>query len=534
MLDLQAILVSIALLIAFVKFVLSYTNTRKLPPSPPALPFIGHLYLFKRPLHQTLARISQRYGPITFLRFGSRPVYVISSPLLAEECFTTHDLALANRPQLLSAKQSDGNVIGIGNANYGPYWRSIRKIAAVELLSAQQLHGSSNVRAREIEDMARQLFNSWKTGCIGSKGKNGMKKLELKRSLYRLSLNVFMTMIAGKRFSGDNTKDMEETERFREVVEEVSALSGASNIEDFVPILRFLDLNRVIKKKAHLIKQQLEMIQKLIEEHRTNSVETKKTIIADLLELQKNDPDGYSDKIIRNISQSMILAGTDTSSNTMVWVMANLLNNPHVLKKAAAEIDKHIGNERLITESDIAQVPYLGCILSEVLRLYTGVPLLLPHESREDVTIGGYNIPQGTMVLVNVYHIHRDPDIWEEPEKFKPERFENGKAEGKFMIPFGMGRRRCPGEGLAMRQIGLIIGTLIQCFDWERTTNELVDLSEGSGLTLPKAVPLEAMYQPREAMMKDEGYWIPLSLPVACMRVRRTVFWIKQGTYHFN
>jgi len=184
------------------------------------------------------------------------------------------------------------------------------------------------------------------------------------------------------------------------------------------------------------------------------------------------------------------------------WAIANLLNNPEVLNKAVAEIDKHVGKERLIEESDMTQVPYLQCILSEVLRLYPGGPLLVPHESREDVNIGGYNIPSKTMVLVNVYDIHRDPDIWEEPKKFKPERFENGKAEGKWMIPFGMGRRRCPGEGLAMREVGLILGTLIQCFDWERTGDELVDLTEGSGLTLPKAVPLEAMYRPREAMIK--------------------------------
>ncbi|XP_078165457.1 isoflavone 3'-hydroxylase-like [Carex rostrata] len=499
MMDIQAILLSIALLIVFAKFVLSYTNTRKLPPSPPVLPFIGHLYLFKKPLHHTLSRISQRYGPITFLRFGSRPVYVISSPLLAEECFTTHDLALANRPQLLSAKHSDGNVIGIGNANYGPYWRSVRRIATVELLSPQQLHASSGVRAIEVEDMARRLFKSWKTCCIGSEGSDWMKKLELKTILFGLSLNVLMTMIAGKRFYGDNIEDMEETKRFREAVDELSTLSGVSNIEDFAPVLRLLDLNGVMKRKACLIKQQLEMIKKLIEEHMTNSADTKKTMIADL---QRNDPEGYSEQKIENIILSMILAGTDTSSNTTVWAMANLLNNPQVLKKAAAEIDKHVGNDRLINESDIALVPYLGYIMSEVLRLYPGAPLLLPHESREDVTIGDYNIPHGTMLFVNVYHIHRDPNIWEEPMKFKPERFNNGKAEGKFMIPFGMGRRRCPGEGLAMRQVGLILGTLIQCFDWKRTTNELVDLTEGSGLTLPKAVPLEAMYRPREAMME--------------------------------
>ncbi|XP_078163874.1 (+)-piperitol/(+)-sesamin synthase CYP81Q2-like [Carex rostrata] len=502
---LQSILLSIVFIV-LVKFVLSYTtNKRKLPPSPPALPFIGHLYLFKKPLHHALARISQKYGPITFLRFGPRPVLVISSRLLAEECFTTHDLALANRPQLPSAKRINENVgiIGIGAANYGPFWRSVRKIAAVELLSAQRLHASSDVRAREVQDMARRLFKSWKTCCMGSNGSDcPVKKLELKTSLFELSLNVLMITIAGKRFYGDNIEDLEETKRFREAVEEHFALSGASNIEDFVPVLRFLDLNGVMKKKRHLLKQHIEMSKKLIEEHRTNSADTKKTMIAHLLELQRKDPEGYSDHIIQSISLSILLAGTDTSANTVEWAMANLLNNPEVLKKAAAEIDMHVGTERLIEESDMAQVPYLHCILSEVLRLYPGGPLLVPHESREDVTIGGYNIPSETMVLVNAYSIHRDPDIWEEPAKFKPERFENGKGEGKWMIPFGMGRRRCPGEGLAMREVGLILGTLIQCFDWERTGNELVDLTEGSGLTLPKAVPLEAMYRPREAMIK--------------------------------
>ncbi|XP_078165461.1 (+)-piperitol/(+)-sesamin synthase CYP81Q1-like [Carex rostrata] len=211
-------------------------------------------------------------------------------------------------------------------------------------------------------------------------------------------------------------------------------------------------------------------------------------MISHLLELQRKDTEGYSDQIIGRISLSILLGGTDTTANTVEWTMANLLNNPQLLKKAAAEIDKNAGNERLIKESDLDKVPYLGCILREVLQLYPAGPLILPHESREDVTIGGYNIPQGTMLLVNVYHIHRDPDIWEEPEKFKLERFDNGKAEGKFMIPFGMGRRRCPGEGLAMRQVGMIIGALIQCFDWERTTNELVDLIEGSSVTLPKAI----------------------------------------------
>jgi isoflavone/4'-methoxyisoflavone 2'-hydroxylase len=165
--DFQSILLAVTLLV-FVKFVLSYTNKQKLPPSPPALPFVGHLYLFKKPLHHTRANISQRYGPINFLRFGSRLVIVISSRSLAEECFTTHDLALANRPQFPSTIRSDGAIPELGAYNYGTFWRCVRRISVAELLSAQCLKASSDVRSQEVQDMARRLFKSWETS-IGMK-----------------------------------------------------------------------------------------------------------------------------------------------------------------------------------------------------------------------------------------------------------------------------------------------------------------------------------------------------------------------------
>jgi isoflavone/4'-methoxyisoflavone 2'-hydroxylase len=264
--DFKTILLA-ATLIVSVKFVLSYTKKRQLPPSPPALPFIGHLHLFKKPLHQSLASISQKYGPITFLRFGSRPVIVIYSRSLVEECFTTHDLALANRPQFPSTIRGDEGIITVGDINYGPFLRDIRRISAVELLSTQRLHASSDVRAREVEDMARQLFKAW-MASIGTEELNGLKKLELKTNLFRLSLNVLMTMIAGKRFYGDNLEDMEETIRYREAVEEYFTVNGASNIEDFLPVLGFIDLNGVLKKKLNIAKQLKEIVVKLIEEHR--------------------------------------------------------------------------------------------------------------------------------------------------------------------------------------------------------------------------------------------------------------------------
>ncbi|KAJ3704262.1 hypothetical protein LUZ61_007967 [Rhynchospora tenuis] len=500
----QAVLLSLAILV-LTKIILTCANKNKrknLPPSPPALPFIGHLHLLKKPLHQGLARISEQYGPITYLRFGTRPVLVVSSRSLAEQCFTTHDMAFADRAHLPSVKHVTFDYHHIGAANYGPHWRNVRQIAAVEVLSAQRLHGSSDVRVGEVRDMARRLFQSWNNGSIQSKGSYYFEKVDLKTKLFELSLNVMMTMIAGKRFYGENIEDLEQTKRFREAVEEFFSLSGASNAEDFLPILRMLGMGGASKKLDHLAELNKEMTQKLIDEHRKAGGEKKKTMIANLLELQKENPAKYNDETVQVIAVSLLQAGTDTSSNSVEWAMTLLLNNPQVLKKAAAEIDAHVGSERLIQESDMANLPYLHCILNEVLRLYPGGPLLVPHQSREKVTLGGYEIPQGTMLLVNAYHIHRDPSLWAEPTKFKPERFEGNVELAKRMIPFGMGRRRCPGEGLAIREVGLILGTFIQCFDWERIGEEFIDLTEGSGLTLPKAVPLEAMYRPRDVMMK--------------------------------
>jgi len=180
--------------------------------------------------------------------------------------------------------------------------------------------------------------------------------------------------------------------------------------------------------------------------------------------------------------------------------MSLLLNHPEALNKAQAEIDAAVGTSRLVTADDLSRLPYLQCIIHETLRLYPAAPLLAPHESSADCKVAGYDVPRGTMLLVNAYAIHRDPAAWEDPAEFRPERFEDGKAEGRLLMPFGMGRRKCPGETLALRTVGLVLGTLIQCFDWDRVDGAVVDMTESSGLTIPMAVPLEAMCRPRAAM----------------------------------
>ena len=145
--------------------------------------------------------------------------------------------------------------------------------------------------------------------------------------------------------------------------------------------------------------------------------------------------------------QMMFIGGTDTTATTLEWTMSLLLNHPEILKKNKVEIDSQVGHGRLINDLNIAKLPYLRCVLNETLRLYPTSPLLLRHFSSTDCTVGGYHIPQGTILLVNVFFMNRDPKVWEEPTMFKQERFEviRGEKEGFKFIPFGIGKRACPG-----------------------------------------------------------------------------------------
>lgn len=196
--------------------------------------------------------------------------------------------------------------------------------------------------------------------------------------------------------------------------------------------------------------------------------------------------------------QILIFAGTETSATTTEWAMALLLNHPNMLRKASAEIDERVGQERMMDETDLPNLPYLQNIIHEVLRLYPPGPLLLPHMSSADCEIGGYHIPKQTMVMVNAWAIQRDPKIWHDPTSFQPERFEEGKVETYRLLPFGVGRRACPGASMANRLIGLTLGSLIQCYSWESIDAGEVDMREAEGLTAPKMIPLQAMCKPRD------------------------------------
>ncbi|KAF8410151.1 hypothetical protein HHK36_002673 [Tetracentron sinense] len=474
-------------------------KNKNLPPSPLSLPIIGHLYLIKKTLHRTLAAISDRHGPTLLLRFGSRPVLLVSSPSAAEECFTKNDIIFANRPSLLGGKHLGYNYTSVAWASYGDHWRNLRRLISLEILSSTRLQTFSSIRADEVRSLIQRLVRGSSDG--------GFKTVDMKSAFFDLTLNNMMRMIAGKRYYGENVAKLEEARKFKLIVEETFLIGGTTNAGDFLPVLNWVGFRGLERRLIKLQEKRDGFMQVLIEQHRrmgskSSSGERRKTIIEVLLSLQETEPEYYTDQIIRGIMLAMFGAGTDTSAGTMEWALSLLLNNPEVLKKAQSEIDVHVGHDRLFEESDLSKLPYLHCIINETLRMYPVAPIV-PHESSEGCIVGGFSIPPGTMLLVNLWAIHNDPKVWVEPKKFKPERFEGveGARDGFNSMPFGSGRRGCPGEGLAMRMVGLALGSMIQCFEWERIGEEMVDMTEGTGLTLPKIQPLQAKCRPRPTMV---------------------------------
>ncbi|XP_037443508.1 cytochrome P450 81Q32-like [Triticum dicoccoides] len=472
----------------------------QLPPSPPAIPFFGHLHLVEKPLHAALFRLGARYGPVFSLRLGARNAVVVSSPACARECFTEHDVAFANRPQFPSQMLVSYGGTSLVSSSYGPHWRNLRRVAAVRLLSAHRVAGMSGVIAAEVRAMARRLCRAAAASTGG-----GAARVELKRSLFELSLSVLMETIAqtkGTRSEADGDTDMSlEAQEFKQVVDEIIPLIGAANVWDYLPVMRWFDVSGVRSRILATVSRRDAFLHWLIDAERRRMDEgEKKSMIAVLLTLQKTEPELYTDQMIIALCANLFVAGTETTSTTIEWAMSLLLNHPAALKKAQAEMDASIGASRMVAADDVPRLSYLQCIINETLRLYPAAPLLLPHESSADCKVGGYDVPSGTMLIVNAYAIHRDPAVWEDPAAFRPERFEDGKADGLLLMPFGMGRRRCPGETLALQTVGVVLGTLVQCFDWDRVDGAEVNMTEGVGITMPKAVALEAVCRPRAAM----------------------------------
>ncbi|KAI3684653.1 hypothetical protein L6452_33878 [Arctium lappa] len=477
-------------------------NIRNLPPTPlSAITIIGYLFFFKPPIHRTLSQIATRHGTVLLLRFGCRRVLLISSSSAAEDLFTKNDAVFAHRPKLIAGKQFGHNYTNLAWAPHGALWRHLRRVSCLEILPFHRLRNHHDSLADEVKLLLGRLFRS----------ENEI--VELKPVFLELVLDVMMRMFAGKRSCRNKlTAEMsaESISLLDYVTRSFRMTTGEPDLGYFMPILKFLGLKGLEHRSKELQKKGDLLMDNLIKELRTTMLEfsdgpgeKEEKVIEFLLARQKDDPTRYPDEIIRGLLLVLMASGTDTSAGIMEWAFSLLLNHPKVLQKAQNEIKNYVGNDRFLEQSDIEHLHYLNCIVKETMRMYPVAPLLVPHESSKECTIGGYNVPKGTMLMVNVWAIQNDPNIWIEPTKFKPERFEEvvGKRDGFKLMPFGYGRRSCPGKHMAVRVISLALGSLIHCFEWERVSEKMVDLTEETGLALLKAQPLMAVCRSRSAMV---------------------------------
>ncbi|EFJ23719.1 hypothetical protein SELMODRAFT_102826 [Selaginella moellendorffii] len=291
--------------------------------------------------------------------------------------------------------------------------------------------------------------------------------------------------------------DSSEASVFKAVLSEITEISLQFHISEFVPAyLRWMDLSVYHMRRLHA--DQDKFLQKIVDEHKYEKNKSSKDFMDLMLELFDGDPKG--DNMIKAAMTELVSAGTETSATTVEWTFGEILHRaPHVLTKAHEELDSVVGRSRLVDEADLPRLPYLQAIIKEAFRLHVPVPLLVPHMSMHEASLDGYHVPKGATTIVNAYAIGRDPALWDNPLEFRPERFLGSSMDVKGqdfeLLPFGSGRRACPGMGLGLKTVQLALANLIHGFDWKASGQNA--LEEAAGAVIWLKTPLEAVGSPR-------------------------------------
>lgn len=427
---------------------------------------------------------------------------------MARECFTVHDKVFSTRPSIAASKLLGYDYAMFGFAPYGSYWREMRKIATIELLSNHRLDMLKHILTSEVKTVIKELYKLWVSKGSAESG----VLVDMKQWFGELTHNIALRMVGGKRYFGANADfDEDEAHRYQKVMREFFSLFGVFVLSDAIPYLGWLDMNGYESRMKKTAKELDALIGGWLEEHKQKSLlDEKRKEEQDFMDVMLNTLkdakiSGFdADTINKATCLNLILAGSDTTMVTLTWTLSLLLNNSHVLQKAFDELDIHVSKDRHLDESDIKNLVYLQAIVKETLRLYPPTPIIGLRAAMQDCTLSaGYHIPVNTRLIVNAWKIQRDEHVWPNPHKFQPERFLTSHKDidvrGKNfeLIPFGSGRRSCPGVSLALQVVHLTLASLLHSFEIATPSNEDVDMTESTGLTNLKATPLEVLLIPR-------------------------------------
>ncbi|KAL2892352.1 Geraniol 8-hydroxylase [Bienertia sinuspersici] len=458
-----------------------------LPPGPKPWPIIGSILELGDKPHHAVAELSKKYGPIMSLKLGSKTIIVISSPEVAQEMFLKQDLAFSSRAVPHAGAAGNHDKFSMVWLPVGPKWRDLRKIATIQLFTSQTLDASQIIRQKKVNeliDYARQCGESGMPIDIGKAG--------FTTSLNLLS-NTFFSMDLASHASSYS-------QEFKELFESLLEMGGKPNLSDFFPLVKYLDLQGVLRRTTFLVNKIMGIFEEVIDGRLKDPIDSvKDDVLGTLLKNVENNELDLDD--VKHLLLDLFVAGTDTTSSTLEWAMTELLRNPKAMQKAQLEVEEVLGKHGPVQESDISKLPYLQAIVKETLRLHPPAPFLVPHKATKDVQLCNYFVPKNSTIWVNVWAIGRNSSVWTNPETFYPERFlENDidvKGRDFELIPFGSGRRMCPGMPLANRMTNLMLVSLLHSFNWKCVHNETnlteLDVEEKFGLTLQKVEPLQAI-----------------------------------------
>ncbi|KAI5665090.1 hypothetical protein M9H77_24413 [Catharanthus roseus] len=497
-------MVSIFTLFAFILFIIILTKwfytsspkTKVLPPSPPKLPIIGNFHQLGSNPHRSLQSLAQKYGPLMLLHFGTKPVLVVSSADVAKEIMKIHDLIFSSRPKLSIPDRLMFKSKDVAISPYGEYWRHVRSICVLHLLNNKRVQSFRHVREEETSQMIEKIRQK----CFN------FSPINMTDLFSTLTNDIICRIALGKKYGHGK-----EGKKIKGILREFIELLGVYSIADYIPSLSWINhfngLNRKVERVASEID---ELMEGIIEEHskrqNTTSIEEHRTDFVDiLLDIQRNSSSGFAFErdTLKALILDMFAAGTDTTHSIMEWATTELLRHPKVMEKLQNEVRKVGQGKSEIDENDIEKMQYLKAVIKETLRLRFPVRLLVPRESVQDIKIQGYDVSAGTQVIINGWAIARDPNIWENPEEFEPERFLNCDIDFKGMnfefIPFGAGRRGCPGMSFGVVVNELVLAKLMHKFNFalpEGEEENSSDVAESTGITVHRKYPLFVVATP--------------------------------------
>ncbi|CAN8287051.1 unnamed protein product [Cochlearia groenlandica] len=493
-------LISAAAIIAFTVLI-SYKLIQRLrlnlPPGPRPKPIFGNLTDIKPVRFRCYYEWAQLYGPIISVYIGSILNVVVSNAELAKQVLKDNDQRLADRYRNRSTEAFSRNGQDLIWADYGPHYVKVRKVCTLELFTTKRIESLRPLREDEVTAMVESLYKD----CY-------LLGLQLRKYLGAVAFHNITRLAFGKRFANAEGVMDEQGLEFKAIVSNGLKIGASLSIAEHIPWLSWLFPADQKEFAKHGARRDL-LTRAIMEEHtlarqKSSGGGGAKMHFVDALITLKDEYDLSEDTII-GLLWDMITAGMDTTAITAEWGMAEMIKNPRIQQKVQEEFDRVIGTNRILTELDTSSLPYLQCVVKESFRLHPPTPLMLPHRSNADVKIGGYDIPKGSNVHVNVWAVARDPTVWNNPLEFRPERFleeedVDMKGHDFRLLPFGAGRRVCPGAQLGINLVTSMMSHLLHHFVWtpaQGTKHEEIDMSENPGLVTYMRTPVQAVATPR-------------------------------------